>query len=677
MTQTDSQLVDVLSFSGTAIAIVVSFWAAGRQAPPAPEVPALSAQLAIRSERQRLRDANANQLNEGPLTVSWVAGPSELMDRDARAVPRRRLTGDSEGIIEQLLRVPNRRWVVLGDGGAGKSALLLLLTKRLLADPAAVRGRVPVIVPLAAWEAESTVEDFLTTYVTEQFAGLAFAPKANRAEELRDFVRNHMLPLFDGLDELSVERHASVLKELSEEDADFPFVLTSRTQAYADAVAARRPLAGAAVVQLKPLSSGQILKYLQEAPKCAVDDWRQLLQRDKPVARALDTPLMVWLAAVAYAETPRALVGPDRHGDALDRSGPDDAVAERIRDRLLDGLIRARFDGHKRWGMQRWTAAQAEKWLTNLAIEVERRRAAPDPENQAQDIEGRIAWWRLADSAEPVVGQLTALAALLTTGFGVGIGVGYLFGPVWGAWCGLVLGVLIGVRAARSRLKPTTVEFRLSLDLFPIGLAGGLFVGLIGGAAVFVLDHDLSAVWAFVGFGLPLGAVYGLTSPVNVEKAVSPAIVLERERIFVLAFVLAYGLACGTAGWIISGPLFALAIGVTAGLSGGLFNGLPWAVIHWVLRTKGVDPDAGAVAWFRFLLAKLTWLRGSRLPWRLLTFLEDARRRGILQQVGATYRFRHAGLSRRLVVQASKSSTSQVLTTRSGEMSQASARSQP
>ena len=36
--------------------------------------------------------------------------------------------------------------------------------------------------------------------------------------------------------------------------------------------------------------------------------------------------------------------------------------------------------------------------------------------------------------------------------------------------------------------------------------------------------------------------------------------------------------------------------------------------------------------------------RDGGLPWRLLAFLEDAHRRGVLRRSGAYYRFRHAEL---------------------------------
>lgn len=49
-----------------------------------------------------------------------------------------------------------------------------------------------------------------------------------------------------------------------------------------------------------------------------------------------------------------------------------------------------------------------------------------------------------------------------------------------------------------------------------------------------------------------------------------------------------------------------------------------------------------------FGVARLWLAAHSRLPLRLMTFLEDARRRGVLRQVGATYQFRHARLEERL-----------------------------
>ncbi|MGW6795539.1 hypothetical protein [Streptomyces chartreusis] len=45
----------------------------------------------------------------------------------------------------------------------------------------------------------------------------------------------------------------------------------------------------------------------------------------------------------------------------------------------------------------------------------------------------------------------------------------------------------------------------------------------------------------------------------------------------------------------------------------------------------------------------LVWLAASgRMPWRLMAFLDEAHRRGVLRQSGAYYEFRHLRLQRQL-----------------------------
>jgi hypothetical protein len=49
-------------------------------------------------------------------------------------------------------------------------------------------------------------------------------------------------------------------------------------------------------------------------------------------------------------------------------------------------------------------------------------------------------------------------------------------------------------------------------------------------------------------------------------------------------------------------------------------------------------------AWPRFAMARFWLAACGHLPWRLMRFLDDAHRRGVLRQVGAEYQFRHARL---------------------------------
>jgi hypothetical protein len=51
-----------------------------------------------------------------------------------------------------------------------------------------------------------------------------------------------------------------------------------------------------------------------------------------------------------------------------------------------------------------------------------------------------------------------------------------------------------------------------------------------------------------------------------------------------------------------------------------------------------------ASAWFRFAVVRFLLAARGRLPWRLVPFLDDARGRGVLRQIGPVYEFRHAML---------------------------------
>jgi hypothetical protein len=73
----------------------------------------------------------------------------------------------------------------------------------------------------------------------------------------------------------------------------------------------------------------------------------------------------------------------------------------------------------------------------------------------------------------------------------------------------------------------------------------------------------------------------------------------------------------------------------------------PWTV-YTLGALIGLFVGVAGSACGRYL-AIHSWLavRG-RLPWRLMTFLQDAHDRGVLRRVGAVYEFRHALLRDRL-----------------------------
>lgn len=111
-----------------------------------------------------------------------------------------------------------------------------------------------------------------------------------------------------------------------------------------------------------------------------------------------------------------------------------------------------------------------------------------------------------------------------------------------------------------------------------------------------------------------------LRRPVDTTLAVTPRSVHHRDRTVTTVRGLIGGLALALAFALADSFSGGLAVGFTAGLAVGLVLG----------------------AWGRFTVVRGWLALNGSLPWRLLAFLDDAHRLGVLRQAGAVYQFRHA-----------------------------------
>jgi len=144
-------------------------------------------------------------------------------------------------------------------------------------------------------------------------------------------------------------------------------------------------------------------------------------------------------------------------------------------------------------------------------------------------------------------------------------------------------------------------------------------------------------VAAGVLFGVVGGCVCGvyraLSAPSDVVRAASPRSTLRTDRTASLArggvVALLTGFVClpvvllsrDWGGLVTVGAQLWLPVGATALALG---------------------------AWGRFVITRAWLATTGRLPWRLMGFLDEAHRRGVLRQSGAYYEFRHLRLQRRL-----------------------------
>jgi len=651
-------------------------------------------------------EAAMRELNlPAPIQIGWrlsrravSARPSAIGGSRTRSVKwsQLRTAGRFDEIADALLRLPNRQLVVLGPPGAGKSALVVMLVLDLLARRA-TGGPVPVLLTLSGWDpALEHLDVWVARRLAEEYPALA-NPVVYGEVAAAGLVRSgRVFPVLDGLDELPPGGRAPALAAINEAVAGGrPLVLTCRTEEYEEAVRAGGVvLASALVLEIGPVDAQAAVSYLAEAGPDEDPRWRPVFDRLRsnpagPLAMALSTPLMVWLTRVVYrsaSSDPAELLDPDRFGEP-----------ESIENHLLDGFLptvyAARAIAPEVRPMRSYPPARAAAWLRLIARDLHRRGVRD------------LAWWELhrmvprrasaglAVAAVLLVGVLMVAVFAMVPALAPAAAVAGLAMAAAAPVCGIALAaagpiptpahvVFRRPRSVRDRARmvlgmsiglPVAVVMvpvgglRLGIGLLVVAVLGAAFVGLLGrpdsvGATSppGLYRDDRRTLLALVAGGGLAGGVSGLL-------AGGFGVELPNWLVIGLAGALTYGgagqivarsrnywsdrvgIEFGVAG---AAALVGAAVGAGLGLLlGGDTGGLPSLVAGGLLGGLGLGLVAGltltATGWFGFTRACLV-ARGW-LPWRLLDFLQDAQRRGVLRQIGGVYQFRHARLHDRLV----------------------------
>jgi hypothetical protein len=230
------------------------------------------------------------------------------------------------------------------------------------------------------------------------------------------------------------------------------------------------------------------------------------------------------------------------------------------------------------------------------------------------------------------------------------------YGLTAGFMFGLTVGLTVGAyfdgpepSRVRLRIRARTQQIRQGIVA---GLPYGIVIGLVGGPLVGLVTGPLVGLAAGLAYVLTNGLMKGLVAPVDVSTAVSPPDLLMIDRKTTVSYWLAYGLAVGLGSKFAGGVMYRPVLGLVFGLTGGLVLGLVLVVVL-VLRSGHARQIMGAfpaTAWARWMVLSRIYLPlTGRLPWPVMTFLDDAYQRGVLRQVGAVYQFRHARLQDHLV----------------------------
>jgi len=618
-------------------------------------VPRLADQLAVVVRKQWADEAALRRLNDPyPLPVSWTAADASFTD-PWDSLLRLRTTGagwpplpppgtwaagpdDLAGkggeLVEVLAKVPTARLVVLG--GPGKTMLMIRLVLDLLSRRAE-GGPVPVLASLASWDpAGQDLSNWLAAQLIIDHPALAAAAPpetggGNRIQAL--LTAGLILPVLDGLDEIPGPARGRALASIIDAlRPGVPLVVTCRDEQYRDVV--RPPsgpsatLPGAAAIQLCPLDPVDVNSYLRDtAGPGAEDRWDPVLAvlgTQTPVGQVLATPLMVGLARAIYSPRPGEYAGDLRDPAELCNTAlADQAAVEAL---LFDAFIPAAYRSPI---ASRWRARQAETWLVFLARHLEGSIGSPD-----------LAWWQLRRAtSRPAFGVAVLLAAVLALWLGAAVVGGSLFALVFG----LPLGLLAGFGTAKVPARGVRIRARGLLAGVAIGIVTGFWAGqaansehLIGAE---VEPRPEVAVGVGLSIALAAGLVFGLMFglagvPRDIAGVTSPQTVLARDRQVALLFLISGGLMFG----LVFGLVFGFGVGPAAGYLFGLVYGF----------AGGYGLSAHRAAWPSYMLTRGWLALRHRLPWPLMSFLDDAHRRGVLRQAGAVYQFRHIELQHRL-----------------------------
>lgn len=571
---------------------------------------------------RRLQDPAAIQVRWEP------CDRPELQDHPVNiglALPESLRGGRLDEIADAFDRVPSRRLVVLGDPGAGKTVLAMRLTLDLLARRSQ-GAPVPVLFPLASWDpSREALHDWLVARLIADYPGLGARPVRGNTTAGMMIGAGRVVPVLDGLDEIPVASRGAAVRRINAAlDHGDPLVVTCRADEYAAVVADADVITAAAVIVLRPLGIDDLADYLPRTARAlpernAVGKWDPVIAflrqhdevRAKHLLAVLGVPLMTSLARAVYSDTatdPVELIRDERFADPA-------AVV----DHLIDQMIPVAYDELVvQRGGPRWTAEQVRRWLGFLAAR-----------DDVFDGDG-IYWWRLERAAPRT---LMVLVGVVVGAACAGLPVGMVGGANTGLLAGVAGGVASGVVSKSLSPTPSTMRLRWHGALSAArGRPPGRTVPVGWPVACAVLALTL---WIAIGplgvvlAGITVGVAFGLDAwfdvPAEVSRAASPDWLLRADRTAALSRGVARGGVIGIAIGLIMGP----ATGATFGLA-------------------AIVVSAAYTSWGRFTVARIWFAFSGQFPFRLMAFLHDAHKRGVLRRSGGAYEFRHAILRDRL-----------------------------
>jgi NACHT domain len=645
-----------------------------------------------------------------PLPVRWASSVRPVHDEDMLVSNSSMgLSGNFDEIANAYHSAPSKRLVVLGEPGSGKSALAVQLVTNVLEGR---RSKEPVLILLAArrWNPRRERPD---RWISRQLAEMC--PGLRRTEAERLFAQGLIVPVIDGLDEIFQPQQAlhalntSLAKGCS-------LVVTCRTDPYERAVTdtelGRTALSNAAVIELAPLGSDDVVPYLYKSS--SAPGWSGLEEiaihvhsySSGPLAQALSNPLMVSLTragcgqsgdqpellavrepssqqgiedhllGVFFDLTYEPVANEDRTGRAklirrqfasiarlmykdIDTGNPKDfgwfwvGIPERFRTILIPfiSFVLGWITGGAALAIGLGVAAAAMSTMTNGWPFMTDCFDATNPLSGLRQVRAQALACCLILAAEggtiyyviydAVSRGETARAAGMTVVLAAGLAAGTMLWTFDG-----YLGVTISAMTAALVGIIFVKHYNSVLGGVAAGLTGGLILTL-----AYARRGIMRAIFGGMAAGVPAATMLAVFAGLASLLPASPWMVTVAAFGGAMACLVAI-LPLGGLGDSIRSVPYAILISIATvapalftslDSRGGIVGVIVGMTLGLVLLAK--------TDWANFCFARAWLALIGPLPFRLMRWLDDVHRCGVLRQVGGVYQFRHPRMGMLLIEQ--------------------------
>ncbi|CAD0232185.1 conserved membrane hypothetical protein [Planktothrix agardhii] len=526
----------------------------------------------------------------------------------------------SRGINTAFNRMgEGRTLLILGEPGAGKTTVLLKLTRDLIAQTSENLNRpIPVVFNLSSWaKKQQKIADWLVDELQSNYGVSKSLGKAWVKDQ-------QLLLLLDGLDEVSAKHREACVEAINQFMEDYgitEMVVCSRIKDY-QALSNRLQVRGAICVQ--PLTSEQVNQYLDNAGK-QLQGVKTLLQQDIAMQEMMKSPLTLSIVSMAYK---------DISVDNLQQFG---SIKERRR-HLFETYIERMFQRHGRAARSKYTPEQTKHWLTWLATRMVQ-------ESQTVFLIEKIQPTWLEKKGERIIYRIiSALASgvIFAVIFGEIIGPFFkLFSKVYALESAPILGLLLGLIGGLIGGEIKTVEsLKWSSQEFKKSIIQGLMGGVISGLIVWLMSRltgpkagSMNGLMAGLLLGVSYTIVQGLKGPeIDTKKVPNQGLKKSALNAIFLGIIIA----------IVTAILRFLGLELNE-IVKSKFNGITWNYLFFTIPlglTIGLAFGGGYAVIQHFTLRSMLYIKGFS-PWNYARFLDYATELIFLQKVGGGYIFIH------------------------------------